>query len=34
MASYKIEWKKSAIKELRKLPTNVVHKIVNAVGGL
>ncbi|HEX8649281.1 MAG TPA: type II toxin-antitoxin system RelE/ParE family toxin [Pyrinomonadaceae bacterium] len=31
MDSYKIEWKRSAVKELRSLPKDVVAKIVQAV---
>lgn len=31
MGSYKIEWKRSAVKELRNLPKDVVAKIVQAV---
>lgn len=34
MASYNIEWKKSAIRELRDLPKEIVPRIVNAVGEL
>jgi mRNA interferase RelE/StbE len=34
MASYRIEWKKSAIRELRSLPRELVSRIVNAVGEL
>jgi len=32
MASYHIEWKKSAIKELRNLPKEVIPKIITVVG--
>ena len=31
MASYKIEWKHSAVKELRKLPKDAVVRILKAV---
>ena len=31
MASYRIDWKKSARKELRKLPANMIPRIVEAV---
>ena len=31
MASYKIEWKKSAVKELRDLPKDAIEKILKAV---
>ena len=31
MASYQIEWKSSARKELRKLPSDMIQKIVTAV---
>ena len=34
MVSYQIEWKRSAIKEVRKLPQQVISKIVVAVDGL
>ncbi len=34
MASYQIEWKNSALKELQKLPRQVIPKIVAAVGDL
>ncbi len=34
MDSYKIAWKRSAIKELKYLPKEVVVKIVQAVGQL
>ena len=34
MASYRIEWKRSAAKELRTLPRDVVLRIVEAVGRL
>ncbi|MCA9925004.1 MAG: type II toxin-antitoxin system RelE/ParE family toxin [Anaerolineales bacterium] len=34
MASYRIEWKKSAGKELRKLPADVIQRVVNCVSGL
>ena len=34
MASYRIEWKKSAIRELKNLPKEIVFRIVNAVGEL
>ena len=34
MASFKIEWKPSAVKELRRLPREMVTRIVNAVAQL
>lgn len=34
MASYNIEWKKSAIKELRNLPKEIIPRIITAVGEL
>jgi len=34
MASYRIEWKKSAIRELKNLPHEVIPRIVSAVGEL
>ena len=34
MGSYKIEWKKSAIRELKALPVEVVSRISKAVGEL
>jgi mRNA interferase RelE/StbE len=34
MASYNIEWKKSAISELRNLPKEIVPRIVSEVGAL
>jgi mRNA interferase RelE/StbE len=34
MASYRIEWKASAVKELRALPKTVVARIVTAVESL
>ncbi len=34
MASYQIEWKSSAKKELRKLPSDMIQKIVTAVESL
>ena len=34
MATYQIEWKRSAIKELEKLPRPMISKIVSAVGNL
>ena len=34
MASYQIEWKNSARKELRKLPPDVIQKIVKAIESL
>lgn len=34
MASYSIEWKSSAAKELKKLPKPIISKIVHAVGSL
>lgn len=34
MASYRIEWKESARKELRKLGKTVIPRIVKAVEGL
>jgi mRNA interferase RelE/StbE len=34
MASYSIEWKKSAISELRNLPKEIIPRIVSEVGQL
>jgi mRNA interferase RelE/StbE len=34
MVEYKIEWKRSAVKELEKLPRQAVPRIVEAVGNL
>ena len=34
MVSYKIEWKHSATKELKRLPKPVIPKIIAAVEGL
>jgi len=34
MDSYRVEWKRSAVKELRRLPKEVVARIVRAVGQL
>lgn len=34
MVSYRIEWKPSALKELRKLPADTIGRIVVAVEGL
>ena len=34
MASYKIEWKKSAAKEFRNLPTEVIAELVGRVTSL
>jgi mRNA interferase RelE/StbE len=34
MDTYQIEWKRSAIKELEKLPRPMISKIVSAVGNL
>jgi mRNA interferase RelE/StbE len=34
MASYRIEWKKSAYKELQKLPRQIIAKVVAAVADL
>jgi len=34
MDIYKIEWKRSAIKELEKLPRPMISKIVSAVDNL
>ena len=31
MASYKIEWKRSAVRELRDFPRNMVERILKAV---
>ncbi len=31
MESYKVEWKRSAVKELRKLPKDVIVRIFKAV---
>lgn len=34
MASYHIEWKKSAISELRNLPKEIVPRVISVVGEL
>jgi mRNA interferase RelE/StbE len=34
MASYTIEWKRSAVKELRDLPNEAIGRIVRVVGQL
>lgn len=34
MASYRIEWKRSAVKDLKGLPQRVISSIVEAVVGL
>ncbi len=34
MASFQIEWKQSALKELQKLPRQIIPRIVAAVGDL
>jgi len=34
MASFEIEWKRSATKELRKLPNDMIPRIIAAVEGL
>jgi len=34
MADYKIEWKRSAVKELEKLPRQAVPRVVEAVRNL
>ena len=34
MASYRIEWKNSAYKELQKLPRQIIAKIIAAVADL
>ncbi len=34
MASFEIEWKRSAAKELRKLPKDMMPRIIAAVEGL
>ncbi|HLA87642.1 MAG TPA: type II toxin-antitoxin system RelE/ParE family toxin [Anaerolineales bacterium] len=34
MASYRIEWKNSAYKELQKLPRQMITRIIAAVAGL
>lgn len=34
MTSYQIEWKNSARKELKKLPPQTIHKIVEAIESL
>jgi mRNA interferase RelE/StbE len=34
MDTYKVEWKRSAIKELEKLPRPMISKIVSAVDNL
>ncbi len=34
MASYQIEWKRSAVKELKKLLKDTIFRIVQVVGSL
>ncbi|MFO7662399.1 MAG: type II toxin-antitoxin system RelE/ParE family toxin [Chloroflexota bacterium] len=34
MASYRVEWKRSAAKELKNLPQPVILRILDSVGGL
>ena len=34
MAFYQIEWKRSAVKELRRLPKEVIKRVMAAVEGL
>ena len=34
MASYTVEWKRAAVKELRALPKEVIERILKAVGEL
>ena len=34
MSSYKIEWKKSAYKELRVIPKKIIPRIIDAVNSL
>jgi mRNA interferase RelE/StbE len=34
MAAYKIEWKRSAVKELEKLPRQAVARVIEAVRNL
>ena len=34
MASFRIEWKHSAVTELKKLPPEIISRIINAVEGL
>jgi mRNA interferase RelE/StbE len=34
MASYRIEWKRSATKEVRKLPAEAINRILKAVESL
>jgi mRNA interferase RelE/StbE len=34
MAAYKVEWKRSAVKELEKLPRQAVTRIIDTVGNL
>lgn len=34
MASYKIQWKRSAKKELRKLDKQIILRILHAIAGL
>ena len=34
MASYKIEWKRSAAKELKRLPPEIIKRILTAVEAL
>lgn len=34
MASYQIEWKRSATKELRRLPARTIARVISTVEGL
>ena len=34
MASYRVEWKRAAVKELKRLPADVIARVARAVGGL
>lgn len=34
MVSYRIEWKRSAIKELKKLPPNIIKRFITAADSL
>lgn len=34
MVSYKVEWKRSAIKELKKLPPNIIKRFIAAADAL
>lgn len=34
MASYRVEWKRAAVKELKRLPADVIARVVRAVGEL